>query len=181
MPVRFFLLPTCALLFVCSLGTCRANLGETESQCVARYGHETGVQTDVGYRQVGDKAVTFLLKMKTTSVDIKVIFLHGRSCHETFSNDDSSQGLSEDQMKSILDSQSAGLKWRKVNSMFHTNGVDSSGTTYGIEKWQRSDGATGTFWLSGKADTQTYSGQVDVSTREYTVAQRYYDQQNGDP
>ena len=169
-----------ALLFVCGFGVCRANLGDTEAQCIARYGAESDVQDDVGYRQVGDKAAMFHAKMVNVVLDIKVVFLHGLSCHESFSNADSSRGLSEDQMKSLLDLQSAGLKWRKGKSTYHTDRVDSSGVTSGTEDWVRSDGVAARFWLSGKSDSQTISGETEISTKEYTVAQRYFDQQNGD-
>jgi hypothetical protein len=36
------------------------------------------------------------------------------------------------------------------------------------------------FWLSGKADVQSQSGQVEISTKEYTYAQHIYDKENGD-
>jgi hypothetical protein len=177
---RLAILPTCGALLFFSLSACHANLGDSEAQCIARYGAEADVQDAVGYRQVGDKAATFHLQKANLAVDIRVIFLHGLSCHESFSNSDASRGLSESQMQTILDAQSAGLKWRKVHSIFRTDRVDSSGTTSGSEEWLRSDGATGTFWLSTPATSQSVSGQVEVSTKEYTVAQRYYDKQNGD-
>src|SRR5471030_2353740 len=93
-----------ALLFVSGMGVCRANLGETEAQCIARYGSESDIQTDIGYRQVGDKAASFYLKTASGSFDVRVIFLKGLSCHESISisNADASRGLSEDQMKAIL-------------------------------------------------------------------------------
>ena len=73
-----------ALLFFSGPGLCRANLGETEAQCVARYGNEVDVKTDLGYRQVGDKAASFNVKTANGSLSVKVIFLNGLSCHESF-------------------------------------------------------------------------------------------------
>ncbi len=164
------------LLFVSDVGVCRANLGETEAQCIARYGDESDIQNDLGYRKVGDKAASFNLKTPNGSLVVRVIFLNGLSCHEEFSNADSSRGLSVDQMKALLDAQSAALKWRKGKTVYRS----SSGFTYGSVDWLRSDGATARFWLSGKADAQTQSGQVELSTKEYTYAQRFYDKENGD-
>jgi hypothetical protein len=168
-----------SLLYVVGTVACRANLGDTEAQCISRYGPEADTQDDVGYRQAGDKAVTFHPTMGKITYDVRVVFLHGQSCHETLSNSDSGAGLTEIQMKAILDSQSARLEWSKGKRTFHTNGVDS-GTTTGRQDWLRSDGATATFWLSSQATAQTTTGEVEVSTREYTALQKYYDKQNGD-
>jgi len=164
-----------ALLFVSGLGICRANLGETEAQCIARYGSESNVQNDIGYRQVGDKAVSFNAKTAQGPLCVKVIFLNGLSCHESISNADASIGLSEDQMKAILNSQSAGLKWEKGRTLYRT----IAGSTYGSVDWLRSDGASAKFWISGKAGSQSQTGQVDLSTKQYAVAQSFYDKQNG--
>ena len=163
------------LLFVSGLSISRANLGETEAQCIAKYGNEADVQTDVGYRQVGDKAASFNVKTASVPLSVRVIFLNGLSCHETFANADPSAGLSEKQMKAILDSQSAGLKWEKGRTLYRT----TAGTTYGSVDWLRSDGATAKFWIFGKSDSQNQTGQVEVSTKQYTVAQRFYDKENG--
>jgi hypothetical protein len=165
-----------ALLFVSGMSISRANLGETEAQCIARYGNESDIQTDVGYRQVGDKAASFNIKTANGILVIRVIFLKGLSCHESFSNDDSSRGLSEDQLKSILDSQSAGLAWSKQKTVYRS----VSGVTYGTVDWLRTDGATARFWMSGKADTQNQAGQIDLSTKQYAYAQHFYDKENGD-
>jgi hypothetical protein len=164
------------LLLVSGLGICRANLGETEAQCIARYGSESDVQTDLGYRQVGDKAASFTLKNAKGSFNVRVTFLNGLSCHEVFTNADPSLGLTEAQMKSVLDSQSAGFKWEKGRSIYHTAG----GETYGTIEWQRGDGAVARFYISGKASSESPNGQVDLSTKQYAVAQRFYDKENGD-
>jgi hypothetical protein len=158
------------------VGICRANLGETETQCIARYGTESDVQTDIGYRQVGDKAASFNVKAAHGSLFVRVIFLNGLSCHESISNADTSIGLSEDQMKAILDSQNAGFKWEKGRTLYRT----AAGTTYGSVDWRRSDGAVAKFWISGTADSQSQTGQVDLSTKQYAVAQHFYDKENGD-
>jgi hypothetical protein len=165
-----------ALLFVSGIGVCRANLGETEAQCIARYGSESDIQNDIGYRQVGDKAASFYVKTASGSFDVRVTFLKGLSCHESISNADASRGLSEDQMKAILDSQSAGCKWRKRKTVYHTDRSDETSET---ENWLRSDGATANFSMSGKAASGDLSGEVELSTKEYTRAQRFYDQENG--
>jgi hypothetical protein len=67
-----FQLLAVALLFVSGLGVCRANLGETEAQCITRYGNESDMTDDVGYRQVGDKAVSFNIKTPIGSLDKKI-------------------------------------------------------------------------------------------------------------
>jgi hypothetical protein len=175
-PLKTLKLATVALLLISGFGVCRANLGETEAQCIARYGTELNIQNDLGYRQVGDKAASFNMKTAYGGLFIKITFLNGLSCHESFSNADSSQGLSVDQMKSIADSQSAGLKWRKGQTVYRSN----SDSTFGTIDWLRTDGATARFWLSGKANSQTQSGQIDLSTKQYAYAQNIYDKENGD-
>ncbi len=41
---------------VFGVGVCRANLGETEAQSVARYGAESDGERPLGYAKVGEKA-----------------------------------------------------------------------------------------------------------------------------
>jgi len=163
-------------LFVASAVVCRANLGETEAQCIARYGPESGIKTDLGYRQVGDKSAMFTVTTPTGSLSVTVIFLHGLSCHEAFANTDISQGLTQDQMKGILESQKAGLKWDEQRKQYRTYG----GTTYGTIYWRRSDGAVAKFYVSGKASSRSQTGQVELSTKLYATAQSTYDKENGD-
>jgi hypothetical protein len=173
-------MPLCvaaALLFVSSAGVGRANLGETEAQCIARYGIESDLQTDVGYRQVGDKAASFHIKTASGFLDLRVIFLNGLSCHESISNTDSSHGLSEAQMKAILDSQSAGLKWRKRKTIYHTERLEE---TFEVENWLRSDGATANFSMSGQSASSDLAGEMELSTKQYADAQHFYDKENGD-
>jgi len=165
------------LFSISGMTLCRANLGESEAQCITRYGDESDVQTDLGYRQVGDKAATFTAKSPFGPLNVRVTFLNGMSCHESISNADSSNGLSEDQLKGILNSQSAGQKWDKRKTVFHTGA--SLEETYETVDWLRSDGATATFWMSGKASSQNRSGQIDLSTQQYAYAQHVYDQENG--
>jgi len=170
-----------AVFFVTSLGICRANLGDGEAQCIAKYGAESDVQTDLGYRQVGDKAASFIVKTSGGEMVLRIIFLNEMSCHESYSNADSSSGLSDDQMKAILNAQSAGLKWEKGKTMYRTAASGfTNGTTYGTIDWLRSDGATARFYISGKASSQNHSGQVDLSTKQYADAQHFYDKQNGE-
>jgi hypothetical protein len=166
-----------AILFlVASIHVCRADIGDAESRCITRYGSEIDSQDSLGYRQVGDRAATFNIKMPYGSVVVRVVFLHGLSCHESFSNADAALGLTSDQLKGILNSQSAGLNWHKGRTIYNSGGGD----TYCSVDWQRSDGATAKFWMSGKAVSQSQTGQIDISTREYTYAQHIYDKENGD-
>jgi hypothetical protein len=164
-----------ALIFGLGLGLCRANLGESEAQCGARYGGESDERDNLGFDVVGDKSVSFHPE-KPRALLVSVTFLNGADCHEKISSADSSRGLSEDQMKAILDSESAGQAWTRQKTAYRT---DRSDTTYGSETWLRSDGATATFWLSGSAKSQTESGEVELSTRDYAAAQRALDRQNG--
>jgi hypothetical protein len=167
------------LVFVLAVGVCRANLGETEAQCVARYGAESDIQDGLGYDQVGDKAATFQAKTPQGLLTLRITFLHGRDCREQISNADASRGLSEDQMKAILDAESAGLKWRKGRSVYHTDRIDASGVTSASENWLRSDGATASFGLSGRADSRSLSGSMEMATKEYSDAQGFFDKQDG--
>jgi len=162
-------------LFVSSANLCRADLGDSEAQCIRKYGPESNIRTDLGYKQVGDKSAAFTVKTPTGSLDVTVIFLRGLSCHEAFANTDLSQGLTQDQMKAILDSQSAGLKWERKRKVYRT----VAGTTYGTINWERSDGAVARFFVSSPAASQTQTGQVELSTKLYFTAQSTYDKENG--
>jgi len=164
------------LLSALGMGVSLGNLGETEAQCIARYGNETDSQDNFGYDVVGDKAVIFQIKTAEASLNIKVIFFNGVDSHEVFTNVDSASGLSEDQMKTILDSENGALKWSRRNSVYHT---DRSGETTRTEDWLRSDGATAKSWMSGKASSGKLTGELEVSTKEYSIAQRNLDKQDG--
>jgi hypothetical protein len=168
-----FLLVVLFLAFSTTVG--RANLGETEAQCIARYGHEFDLQDNLGFDVVGDRAASFNLKTPKGSLLIKIIFLNGVASHESLSNADSARGLSEDEMKSILNLESAGLTWIKKNNNYHT---DRSEVTYRTEEWIRSDGVTAKCWMSGKAKTGNESGEIELSTSNYASAQRELDKQN---
>jgi len=89
-------------------------------------------------------------------------------------------GLSEEQMKSLITSQSSSFKWEKGKTVFRTDRVGPNGVTVGYQDWRRSDGATAKVWLTGKAGSQDMSGQMELATRQYTEAQRVFDKENGD-
>ena len=165
-----------ALLSVLGVGISRASLGDTEAQCVAKYGSESDAQDGLGYHVVGDRAVTFHLKTAAASLNVRVVFLQGTVAHEEISSGDASHPLSEEQLKALLDSESAGLEWRKRNTIFRS---DISGSTSGMENWSRSDGAVAKFWLSGKAGSKDISGQLELSTKRFADAQAYFDKQDG--
>jgi hypothetical protein len=164
------------LLLDLGMGVSRGDLGETEAQCIAKYGNETDSQDNLGYDVVGDKAVVFQIKTPEASLDIKVIFFNGVDSHEMFTNADSATGLSEDQMKTILNSESGALKWSRRNSVDRT---DRSGETSRVENWLRSDGVTAKFWLSGEAASGKLTGEIELSTKEYSMAQRNLDKRDG--
>jgi hypothetical protein len=163
-------------IFVSGMTVCRANLGESEARCITRYGAESDVQTDLGYRQVGDKAASFNVNTPSGALIVRVTFLRGLSCRESFSCADSSRGLTEDQMKGILNSQSVGLKWEKGRTVYRTG----YGSAYATIDWLRSDGAGAKSYMSGKADSRSLSGQIDLFTKLYADAQHFYDKENGD-
>jgi hypothetical protein len=174
--MKSFNLAALALFLVLSVGTSRASLGDTEAQCVVKYGSESDVKDGLGYNVVGDRAVTFYLKTASGSLNLRVVFLQGTVAHEEISSADPSHPLSEGQMKTLLDAESAGLKWRKRNSTLRT---DNSGSTYGAENWSRSDGAVAKFWVTAKAGSQEISGQMELSTKRFADAQAFFDKQDG--
>jgi hypothetical protein len=164
------------LLSALGVGISRASLGDTEAQCVAKYGSEFDVKDGLGYDAVGDRAVTFHAKSPTGALNLRVVFLQGAVVHEEISSADASHPLSQEQMKTLLDADSAGLKWRKRNSVFRT---DNAGSTYGVENWLRSDGASAKFYFTGKAASQDLTGQMELSTKRFVDAQTFYDKQDG--
>jgi hypothetical protein len=164
-----------ALFFAFSM-VCRANLGETETQCMAKYGHEFDVQDNLGFDVVGDKAASFNLKTSKGSFVINITFLNGVAALEKMTSADLSRDISEDQKAAILQSESAGLKWDKQGTTYRT---DRSDVTSGMERWLRSDGATAICWMSGKLTLKHGWGEIDLSTKQYASAQRGVDQQDG--
>lgn len=173
--MKMFLLPGVALLFVFS-AVCRANLGETEAQCVAKYGPEFDVQNNLGFDVVGDKAASFNLKTGKGTFVINLTFLNGVAALEKITNADPSREISEDQKAAILQSERAGFQWDKQATTYRT---DRSDITSGSERWLRSDGATAICWMSGKLTLNHGWGEIDLSTREYASAQRGLDRQDG--
>jgi hypothetical protein len=170
--LRFF---AAAGLLALGLGVCRANLGETEAQSIARYGQESDAQDGLGYHQVGDRVATFHAKYSGVALVVRIIFLNGRDCHENISNADASRGLTVDMMKAILDSEGPG-KWHRGRAIFRSAPF---GDTHGAQEWKRDDGAMAKFWLSGKADSQHETGEMELSTKQYADAQAFYDKEDG--
>ena len=164
------------LLLSAGVHPCRAKLGETEAQCVARYGPEFDVQEHLGFDVVGEKAASFKLKTPKGAFLISVTFLNGMDAFERVTNADSSRDISDDQKQALLNSESAGFRWTKGATHYRSDGGDNSS---GTEAWQRSDGAKAVCWVSGKPRVSHGWGEIDFSTREYSAAQGEMDRQDG--
>ncbi len=164
------------LLLTFAVTLCRANLGETEAQCIARYGHEFDIQDNLGFDVIGDKAASFNLKNSTGTFVMHVIFLNGMAVLEKITSADSSRDISEDQKQALLASEKAGQEWSEQATNYRT---DRSNVTSGVQSWLRSDGAIATCWMSGRLTTEHGWGEIDLSTKQYADAQRDLDRQNG--
>lgn len=176
--MKTFNLAALALLTALGMGISRASLGDTEAQCVAKYGSESDVQDGMGYGTAGDKAATFQVKTASGYLNVRVVFLQGTVGHEEISSADASHPLSQERMKALLDSESAGFEWRKGKAVFHSD-ISSSGSTYGTVNWSRSDGATAKIYLQGKSSAQDLSGQMELSTRKFADTQAFFDKRDG--
>jgi hypothetical protein len=165
-----------AACFIFGMTICRANLGETEAQCIARYGQEFDVQENLGFDVIGDKAASFNLKTADGPLVAHVIFWNGADVMEKITNADASRDISEEQKQAILNSQSTGLKWSRRSTHYRT---DRSDLTSANELWLRSDGATAVCWMFGKLTYQQRWGEIDLSTRQYASAQGELDRQDG--
>jgi hypothetical protein len=163
-----------ALLFFSCVGVSRALLGDSEAQCIAQYGNESEVRDPLPFDVVGDRAASFDVGKSGSPLTLKVVFLNGVVAHETFSSD-TSEGISLARKQAILDAERAGLQWSKTGTNYRTDRADN---TNALESWVRSDGATAQCWMSGKAKIQ-FTGEIDLSSKAYTAAQRALDQQNG--
>jgi hypothetical protein len=169
-------LTAAAGLLLASLTLGHANLSETEAQSIARFGSESDVQNGLGYHKVGDKSAYFHPRIAGVALTLKIIFLNGRSCHEEIASADDSRGLTEDQMRAILNTEGS---WHRGKVVFRSD-RNPTGDTRGYEDWKRDDGqATARFWESGKADAQTTTGEMELSTKQYADAQAYYDKEDG--
>jgi hypothetical protein len=167
---------TLVLLLATSMARCQGKLGDSEAQCLARYGAEFDVQDNLGFDVVGDRAASFHLQMAAGSFVLNVTFLNGAAALEKFTSVDSSRDISEEQKKTILDSEGAGLAWSEKATTYRT---DRSDVTSGMQGWLRSDGAAATCWMSGKLTLHHGWSEIDISTRQYAAAQRSLDQQDG--
>ncbi len=165
-----------AACLVLGMAVCRAKLGETEAQCVARYGQEFDVQENLGFDVVGDKAASFNLKAAGGPLVMHVIFLNGVAAMEKITSADASRDFSDEQKQAILHSESAGFEWSKQSTHYRTDGP--SDNTSGSEQWRRSDGANAVCWLAGKLTFQHGWGEIDLSTEQYAAAQRALDRQD---
>ena len=164
------------LIFISGMAICRASLGETEAQCIARYGQEFDVQDNLGFDVVGDKAASFNWKTPKGSFVINVTFLNEVDVLEKITNSDPSREITEDQKRAILNIENAGFQWRKQAAVYQTSRTDF---TAGKESWLRSDGATAICWMSGKLKSIHGWGEIDLSTKQYASAQRDLDQRDG--
>ena len=172
-----YMLIAAASFFISSTAICRATLGETEAQCIAKYGSEFDAQDNLGFDVVGDKAASFHFKSPAGSFVLNVTFLNGTAALEKITSADPAHDLSEDQKQAILNSESTGLPWNKKATTFHT---DRSDITSGTQRWLRNDGATAICWMSGKLTTHLTWSEIDIATRQYAAAQRNLDQQDGE-
>jgi hypothetical protein len=167
---------TLALLLAAGATSCQGKLGDSELQCIARYGPEFDVQDNLGFDVVGDRAASFHLQMPGGSYVLNVTFLNGTAALEKFTSADSSRDISEEQRKAILDSESAAQAWNEKGATYRT---DRSDVTSGMQRWIRTDGAAATCWMSGKLTLHHGWSEIDISTRQYAAAQRSLDQQDG--
>jgi hypothetical protein len=170
-----------ALLAVFSLAGMamgRAHLGDTEAQCIGRYGAEFEIRDNLGFDAVGDKAASFHVKTPAGSFVMTIVFLNGVASDEKISNSNGASGLSDGQKQAFLDSESAGEAWRKKSATTHT---DRSDVTYETEDWIRGDGATARCWMSRKVKAEEQWGEIEFATRDYSAAQKKLDAENGAP
>jgi hypothetical protein len=161
-------------VFLSCVSISRAALGDTETQCLAKYGNEYEVRDTLPFDAVGDRAASFYFSKAGKPLVLKVIFLNGIAAHESVTSA-ASEGISLAQEQGILDSERAGLPWTKTGMIYRTDRADN---TNAVESWIRSDGATAQCWMSGKTKIQ-FIGEIDFSTKEYNSAQRALDRQNG--
>ena len=174
--MKTYILAVMAVLSISGTTICRATLGETEAQCIAKYGPEFEVQDNLGFDVIGDKAASFNLKTTGGSFVLNVTFLNGIASLEKMTNVDTSRDISEDQKKAVLDSESAGFQWSEKGTIYRT---DRSDVTSGTQRWLRSDGATATCWMSGKLASHPGWSEIDIATEQYAAAQRNLDRQDG--
>ena len=174
--MKYTTLAAMAVFFVFGLCPAHASLGDTEAQCIGKYGAEFDAKDGLGYDVVGDRAASFRFKNAVGALNRRVIFLRGLVVHEEISSSDPSLPLSKPQMQAILESDGAGRAWHKGDAHFRT---DNSGSSYGAETWSRDDGAQAKFWLTAKAGSQKETGQMEISSRSYLAAKAYFDKQDG--
>jgi hypothetical protein len=117
------------IAFALSIVPCRAELGETMDQCIARYGQP--VPQDTTPPGLPGKSVTF----KKNGYVIMVAFLKGIAGFETIFKEDESE-LSDKEIEAILQADVAGGKWGKPEQL---------NLPHAKEMWSRDDGATAVY------------------------------------
>jgi hypothetical protein len=95
---------------------------------------------------------------------------------ERITNSDPAHDIPDDQKQALLKAESAGYRWTKGATRYRSDGADNMS---GTEAWLRSDGAKAVCWMSGKPLVSHGWGEIDLSTREYSVAQGELDRQDG--
>ena len=102
----------------------RANLGETVTQCVARYGRP------VGFSEAGDKSPFGTIAFSATGYTLIIFLINTKEVGARVSKVDKS-AFTDAEMKNIMDADLAGSTWTSTTSDDPT-----------CLKWTRADKAT---------------------------------------
>jgi len=127
-----------------------ARLGETEEQCVARYGSPEPSKPGV------DNGNTLVFKKNGIEIDAR--FENGKCVDLSFSKEDGTD-FTDDEISTLLSLNSQGLVW-KVNP----NPIQFSGSKT-VAEWTRADGANASHWLSDPGFPTPFC--FEICTKEY--------------
>jgi hypothetical protein len=106
--MKAYIVVAVALSFVLTTSVCQARLGETEDQCIARWGQPVSKDHPIPPGMIGDSLMVF--QKGRFSVD--VLFLNGVVAFEIISDVDN-WALSDVAKQTLLDSESDGLTWNR--------------------------------------------------------------------
>ena len=144
-----------------------ARIGETEQQCIDRYGWEvSSYNAPFIVHSLGDRKSTFQVKHGDAVFIIQVTFWKGVSSEEKFTIKDSR--ISDSQVKMILDAEAANGTWTQKELRSVPDVLTNHSAK--VQEWIKEDGSIASCW-NDDSDTHSDYDYVSLSTKAFHEAE----------